>query len=74
MAADHEVKYESGTPKAGDKKSLPAEEGNLSGRQSVCSTVSSVARVVSTEYMSEFLVWPNKPKREGKSRVKDSHL
>jgi hypothetical protein len=68
MAADHDVNLESGTPKADNRKSLPAEGScsNLSGRQYVCSRNSSVARVVSTEYMSEFAVWPDTPKRKGK--------
>jgi hypothetical protein len=35
----------------------------------VWSRASSVARVVSTEYMSEFLVWPDTPKCKGKRCV-----
>jgi hypothetical protein len=71
MTADHDVNLESGTPKVDNRNSLPAEGScsNLSGIQSVCSTASSVARVVSTEYMSEFLVWPDTPKHKGKRQV-----
>jgi hypothetical protein len=71
ITADHDVNLESGTPKVDNRKSLPAEGScsNLSGRQSMCSRASSVARVVSTEYMSEFLVWPDTPKHKGKRRV-----
>jgi hypothetical protein len=71
MTAENDVNLESDIPKVNSRKSLPAEEScsNLSGRQSVCSRASSVARVVSTEYMSEFLVWPDTPKRKGKRRV-----
>jgi hypothetical protein len=71
MTADHDVNLESFTPKVDNKKSLPAKGScsNLSDRQSVCSKASSVARVVSTENMSEFLVWPDTPKRKGKRRV-----
>jgi hypothetical protein len=58
ITADHDVNLESGTPKIDNRNSLPAEGScsNLSDTQSVCSRASSVARAVSTEYMSEFLV------------------
>jgi hypothetical protein len=71
MASDHNVNLESGTPRVEDRKSLPAEGScsNLSDGQYVCSRASSVARVVRTEHMSEFLVWPNTPKRKGKRLV-----
>jgi hypothetical protein len=61
MTADHDVNLESGTLKVDNRKSLPAEGScsNLSGRQCVCSRDSPVAIVVSSEYMCEFLVWPD---------------
>jgi hypothetical protein len=71
MTADHNANLESGTLKVDNRKSLPVEGScsNLSCRKSVCSRASSVARVVSTEYMNEFLVWPDTPKHKGKRWV-----
>jgi hypothetical protein len=71
MTADHDVNLESSTPKVDNRKILPAEKScsDLSGRQSLCSRASSVATVVSTEYMSEFLVLPDTPKCKGKMQV-----
>lgn len=65
MTSDHNVNLENSTPQAHNRKSLPAEGfcSNLSGKQSVCYRALSIARAVSNEYMSEFLVWP---KHKGK--------
>jgi hypothetical protein len=72
MADDYDANLESGTPKVDNRKSLLAEGScsNLSGRRPVCSRASSVARVVSTEHISEFLVWAETPKRKGNRPVK----
>jgi hypothetical protein len=71
MATDYDVSLGSAIPKVDEGTSLPPEGycSNLSCGQSMCGRALSFERVVCTEYMSEFLVWPDTPKCRGKRMV-----
>jgi hypothetical protein len=77
MASDHDGNLESKTLKEDDSKKCLQAEGSsssLSQGQSLSGTVLCVARIVCTESMNDFLMWPDTPKHKGRDRLKDNHL
>jgi len=77
MASDHDGNLESRTLKEYDSRKCLQAEGfssSLSQGQSMCGRALCVVRIVRTESMNDFLMWPDTPKHKGRDRLKDSHL
>jgi hypothetical protein len=57
------------THKNGDDHVTSSEMYAVQSTNSASNKVSSVVKVVKTEHMKEFLVWPDTPKRNGKRQM-----
>jgi len=77
MASYHDGNLESRTLKEYDSRKCLQAEGSsssLSQGQSMSGRALCVGRIIRTESMNDFLMWPDTPKHKGTDILMDNHL